>query len=204
MNMSLDTEFSFLDFPSLRSEHQETLDVQARASGHAAGYAAGLRAAGQELSERVARLDAEHEAALRQAQARLDRAIGLLAAAARALDERTVPVLTEAHDAIAESALELAEALLGTELSVGETSAAAAMKRALSSVEASPIHTVRMNPLDLALFDEGTLAATGVSFTADPGLARGDAITEFPIGYLDARISAAVVRARAAILGQAS
>ncbi|MCU1525981.1 MAG: flagellar assembly protein [Microbacteriaceae bacterium] len=202
--MSLDTRFSSLTFPSLRSEHQETLDVQARASGHAAGYAAGLRAAGQELAEQVARLDAEHEATLSQAQARLDRAIGLLAAAANALAERTVPVLTEVQDAIAESAMDLAEELLGTELSIGDTSATAAMKRALSSVDASLVHTVRMNALDLAVFDEQTLAATGVTFTADSSLARGDAITEFPVGYLDARITTAVARARAAILGEAS
>ncbi|MET4782771.1 FliH/SctL family protein [Glaciihabitans sp. UYNi722] len=202
--MSLDTRFSTISFPSLRSDHQETLDVQARASGHAAGYAAGLRAASQELAERVARLDEEHEATLRHAQARLDRAIELLTVAARSLTEGTVPVVADAQDTLAESALDLAEALLGTELSIGDTSATAAMNRALSSVDTALVHLVRMNPLDLAVFDEETLAKTGVTFTADPNLARGDAITEFPVGYLDARISTAVARAKAAILGEAS
>jgi flagellar assembly protein FliH len=203
-NMSADQMFSAVSFPIIRGDHDEALDVQARASGHAAGYAAGLRAASIELAERTARLEAEHDALMRHGQARLDRAIEIMATASLALARRTVPVLAEAHDLLAGSAFALAEAILGRELSNEETSAAAAVKRALASVDPALVVTVRLNPLDLAVFDDETLAATGVTFTPDPELARGDAVTELPIGYLDARITTAVARAKAAILGEAA
>jgi flagellar assembly protein FliH len=64
--------------------------------------------------------------------------------------------------------------------------------------------TVRMNPLDLGVLDDAVRAASGVSFTADASIARGDAIADLPLGYLDARIATAVARARAAMLGDTS
>jgi flagellar assembly protein FliH len=39
----------------------------------------------------------------------------------------------------------------------------------------------------------------GVALVADPTLAPGDAVSEFPGGYLDARIESAVERARCAL-----
>lgn len=201
-NMSADQMFSAVRFPIIRGEQDEALDLQARASGHAAGYAAGLRAASVEMAERTARLDADHDASMRHGQARLDRAIEILATASLSLARRTVPVVAEANDLLAGSAFALAEAILGHELSDAETSATAAVKRALATVDPAVVITVRLNPLDLAVFDDATLAATGVTFTADPDLARGDAVTELPIGYLDARITTSLARAKAAILAE--
>jgi flagellar assembly protein FliH len=202
--MSSDTAFSALSYPSLRTEQQDAASLRAQASGHAAGYAAGLRAAAIEQAARTARLEAEHEATTRHAQARLERAVEVLASAARSLDARTAPVLAEAQDAVAASAIELAEAIVGIELRDGATSATAAMTRALAGVDTALVQTVRLNPLDLAVLDESVIAATGIVFVADPSLARGDALTELPVGYLDARIGSATARARAAILGEAS
>lgn len=198
-------DFFPLTFPSLPgSAQQEQADADSRAAGHAAGYAAGLRAAGAELAGQKAALDAEHRAALLHDGARMDRAIAVLTASALALDSRLVPVLTDAQDVIAASALDLTEAIIGVELTDGERSAKAALTRVLAMVDPATIATIRLNPLDLGVLDESVRAAAGVPFTADASIARGDAIADLPLGYLDARIGTAVARARAAILGDAS
>ncbi|HSP76232.1 MAG TPA: hypothetical protein VLO31_08465 [Cryobacterium sp.] len=206
-----------MSFPSLRDE-RDAGDDASRARGHAAGYAAGLRAAAADVEARVAHLDAEQEAAVRHGQARVDRAVVLLASAAAALHERTVPVIQEAEDTLVATALELAEAILGHSLGDADASARAALGRALGSVTtgtdgtAVPSaalgtlrpHSVRMNPADLDLIDLVTRADAGVAFTADAALARGDAIAEFPDGFLDARIGSALARAKAALHGARS
>ena len=192
-------------FPSLPSSaQQDQADADNRAAGHAAGYAAGLRAAGAELAGQKAALDAEHRAALLHDAARMDRTIAVLTAAAAALDSLLLPVVTDAQDAIAASALELAETIIGEALADGERSAKAALTRALAAVDPATITTIRLNPLDLGVLDETVRAAAAVSFTADASIARGDAIAVLPLGYLDARIAPAVARARAASLGDAS
>jgi flagellar assembly protein FliH len=197
--MSTDAEFATLSYPSLRNPRQESREDQARVGGHAAGYAAGLREAEAEVAARVAMLEAEHAAVVSHARARTDRAVALLAVATAALDARTVPVLETAHAIIAESAIEIAEAIVASELSDAGTAAASALHRALSTVDPSTVHRVRLNPADLGTIDAEILAEAGVDFVADPALERGDAVTEFADGYLDSRIRTAVDRARAAI-----
>ena len=199
--MSPEPAFATLSFPSLRTEQQDEVDLRARASGHAAGYAEGLRAANAELVELRTRLQAEHDATIRHGQARLDRAIEILGAASAALAASTLPVVADAQGALATNALTLAEALLGIELASDETSAKAALARALSTVDAPLVTTVRLSPIDLSVLDAEIIAAAGIPLVSDPSLARGDAIAELPIGYLDARLTAATARARAAIMG---
>ena len=214
------SNFSAVTFPSLQGERDAGGDAS-RARGHAAGYTAGLRAAAAEVDARIARLDAEQTAAGAIGQARIDRAVALLGAAAAALHERTVPVIQEAEDTLVATALELAEAILGYSLGDADASARAALGRALATgatgatgVTGATVttgalgtvrpHSVRMNPADLALIDLITRADAGVDFTADADLARGDAIAEFPDGFLDARIGTALTRAKAALTGARS
>ncbi|WP_160141000.1 MULTISPECIES: FliH/SctL family protein [Cryobacterium] len=191
-----------MSFPNLRDVNRDRVDEQSRARGHAAGYAEGLRAAAQAVDARMARLDAEHAAVVLRGQAEIDRAIVLLGAAAAALDERTVPVLREAEATLVATALELAEAILGHELSDAGNSSRFALGRALDHAADDTPHTVRMNPEDLDVIDRATRERAGVRFTADPSLVRGDAITEFADGFLDARISTALERAKAALQGE--
>ena len=206
--MSSDAGFSTLSFPTLRNVNRDANrdhgDERSRARGHAAGYAAGLRAAADEIDARAARLDAEHAAAVSHGQARVDHAVAVLGAAAAALDERTVPVRRDAENTLVTTALDLAEALIGHVLDDAEKSARFALGRALDHATAAQPHSVRMNPDDLAVLDAATRAQAGVDFAADPSLARGDAITEFPDGFLDARIGTALARAKAVLLGGAS
>ena len=205
------SNFSAVTFPSLREE-RDAGDDAARARGHAAGYTAGLRAAAADVDARIVRLDAEQAAAVRHGQAQVDEAVALLAAASAALHERTVPVVQDAEDTLVATALELAEAIIGHSLGDAAASARAALGRALlpagpgatGELGAGRPHCVRMNPDDLALIDLVTRADAGVDFTADSGLARGDAIAEFPDGFLDARIGTALARAKAALTGAMS
>ena len=199
--------FSAVTFPSLRGERGSG-DESARARGHAAGYTAGLRAATAEVDARIARHDAEHAAAMLHQQTRVDRAVALLESAA-ALHQRTLPVLQDAEDTLVATAVELAEAILGHELGDTETSARAALSRALipgadAVAGSGRPQAVRMHPADLALIDQVTRQDAGVEFIADVGLARGDAIAEFPDGFLDARIGTALARAKAALGSAAS
>lgn len=198
--MSTDTVFSPLTYPSLGITEQDRRTAQARARGHAAGYAEGLRAAAADIQRLRDRLAAEHAAELRHGHEQVARAIGTLATAAEALDARTAPVLAEAENSLFVAAIELAEAILGRELADVKTGARAALDRAIAHVEPSGVRAVRMNPDDLACLDPDTRSAVGVDFVADPSIRRGDAITELPDGYLDARIGTALARARAALL----
>ncbi|MFS0702834.1 FliH/SctL family protein, partial [Cellulomonas sp. 179-A 4D5 NHS] len=104
------------------------------------------------------------------------------------------------------AALELAAAVLGTELADGERSARAALARVLGNPLVPGVHTVRLHPRDLAALQAagGVPATSGVELVADPALAPGDAIGEHPDGYLDGRIDAALDRARAVLLAEAA
>lgn len=197
--MSSDDGFSTLSYPALRNAASDSRDDQARVSGHAAGFAAGLREAEAQVAARIAALEAETAASISHGRARVDLAVALLNSAADALDTRTVPLLESAHATLAESAMLVAEAVVGSELSDAGVAARSALHRALDSVDVGVVHEVRMNPADLATLGPDVLAAAGVTFTPDATLARGDAMTQFPDGYLDARIGSALARVKAAI-----
>ncbi|TFD49308.1 hypothetical protein E3T33_00150 [Cryobacterium sp. TMT1-2-1] len=200
-NMSTDMAFSRVAFPNLGQDGREVIDEQSRARGHAAGYAEGLRLAATRMHEQSLRLEADHAAALRHAEAKADRMVELLAAAARALDASALPLIQGVEVAIVGSAVDLAEAVIGAELGDRESAARLALRRALDHEHAPEVHTVRMHPDDLELLGTEIAARAGVRFTADPQLARGDAMTEFGEGFLDARIGTALRRARAALDG---
>ncbi|WP_454050983.1 FliH/SctL family protein [Cellulomonas sp. Marseille-Q8402] len=191
-----------------------TADVSRRAEGFAAGYAAGYAAGAREAaraaqaeSVRVQRERAEADA--RRATEHAD-ALAVLAAAARAAADRSAPVLAAAEATLHAAGLDLAAAVLGTELADAPTAARAALRRVREQDPAREVHTVRLHPRDLAAV-RAALAAdvpdvlaglpdlTGVELVADPALAPGDAVGEFPEGYLDARIGAALDRARTAL-----
>jgi len=199
--MSAEIGFSSVAFPRLRAVTDARADENVRAVGHAAGYAAGLRAAGITASAVAAEQAAEHAAVLRHTEAKSDRAVRLLAAAAEALDNSTVPVLREAEGTLVRTAIELAEAVLGAELGQGDISARSALERALGQFERVGTHTVHMHPDDLALLGAAVGDIPGVVFVEDPSLSRGDAVTRFADGFLDARIGTAFTRVKNAMLG---
>ncbi|WP_152204613.1 FliH/SctL family protein, partial [Georgenia thermotolerans] len=146
-------------------------------------------------AERAARRAADAEAAL-----------AVLASTAAAARARTAPVVAEATETLARAAVELAQALLGAELSDDDTSARTALARALGEAGDDDVVRVRLNPEDHAHLramleaHPGELdIPAGVELVPDAALARGDAVSELTEGYLDARLGAALARARAAL-----
>ena len=198
--------------PSARTEEQDRGYVQ----GHAAGYAAGLRAGAADQTRLASRLQAEHNAATASNRAAAAQSVALLAAAAAAFQQRFRLVLQDAETVLAASALDLAEAVLAYELDDGDRTARAALQRALSGGAAGAgdsagdrlkggaqeVSAVRLHPADIAvLAASGITEGIGVELVPDSSLARGDAMAQYPEGWLDARLGTALARARAALLG---
>lgn len=214
------TSFATVVFPRLQASGEvhaavperelEQIREQARGAGHSAGYAAGLRDAAADAAAQTVRLAAEHADAETRGAARIDQAVRLLAAAGRALDAKVAPNIVEVESALIETALELAQAVIGFELEDTETSARRAFERALSQADETETRTVRMHPADVlalnstvsgSMFGSATAALPGVDLVSDPTLSRGDAVVEFSDGFLDARLASSFARARAALTG---
>ncbi len=199
--MSCDADFAALTFPALKHPNQDAMDAQSRVQGHAAGYASGLRAAAREAEARVKELNAETAAMLNERNAQIDSALAALETAARTLHNRAIPTIDQVQDVLVSSAIELAEAVLGYELSDGPGSARAALARVFEHADPRTLLSVRMNPADIAELDAAGRQA-GTEIIADDAVARGDALGDFLDGYLDARIQTALARAKAVLLGE--
>lgn len=197
--MSTNAQFSLVNFPDLGGSGVEAAEEQARTRGHAAGYAAGLRAAEVALDRERRAEAAERAAVAALAHERAEAHAALLRAAVASINSRTAPVLDEAHQLIAHGAIDLAEAIIGIELSDAPRAARAAVTRALRDVDPAVVLVVRMNPSTLAALEDDCVVE-GISYVADPSIAPGDAVTDFAEGYLDARISSAIARARTALI----
>jgi flagellar assembly protein FliH len=171
---------------------------EAELRGYAAGYAAGARRAERMLEERRSALEATARqqrelAATTEAQRsmRLDRVLA-------ALEARLEPTLGAARAALIDKAVELAEALLGRELSDGELSARGIAARVLACDGEREVTRVRVHPAAVAAVAE-LLAGRDLEVVGDPALGRGDAVAELPDGFLDARITSALARVRRAL-----
>uniref|UniRef100_UPI0037852F5D FliH/SctL family protein n=1 Tax=Pseudolysinimonas sp. TaxID=2680009 RepID=UPI0037852F5D len=139
-------------------------------------------------------LDAEAARAAEESRRRLESALGALDAAAGRLDARVAPVLADADTALAAAAVELAAAILDREPA---PSSVDALDRALHIAGDLQPRRIRLAPSDLALL--AGLAPAGLELVADSGVPAGDAIIDLPRGEIDARLSAALERARAAL-----
>jgi flagellar assembly protein FliH len=218
--MSSDTAFAPLAIPVLAETAQEQAALaSARARGYATGFADGRRAAAEEQAAWLAAADEARAVQEEQVAARIGVLAQALRAAAVELREATVPVLAEVEDVLVEAAFELASAVVGDALGDRVAAARAAVARALSGETAGEVAVVRLNPDDLALLVEAEAEAeeqaapdgnartssaliTGIPaprLVPDPSIAPGDAIGELPAGWLDARISTALARAREAL-----
>ncbi|MCT9868461.1 hypothetical protein [Paenarthrobacter aurescens] len=209
--------FTRVTFPSVGASVRSNETDRGFVQGHAAGYAAGMQAAAAGQRDLQERLRAEHGDMLDAGRSALARSLQLLQAAASAAQQRQEVALEEVQDVLARSAIELAEAILGYELAQGENTARAALARALTplggggaggaggSTGSTGVTSVRLHPGDIAaLAASGVTEITGVELKADATLNPGDAVGEYPNGWIDARISTALERAKLALLGVAS
>jgi flagellar assembly protein FliH len=215
----MSTESAFAPFPIpvlAETAEAHAAATAARSRGYAAGYADGLRAAAVEQSAWAEAADTERAVESDISAQRVALLVNALRSAAVELRECTVPVLAAAETALVDAAFELAESVVGNALADRLAAARGAVARALGDDVSGVVSVVRLNPEDL---DElgGAAGASGAAgggvagaagagaaggalrFVADPALGRGEAIGELPDGWLDARIGAALARAREAL-----
>lgn len=201
-------------FPVIGDAAGRDRAASADVRGHAAGYAAGLRAAQAETDALRTRLEAEHAARLASMHADTARRIAVLDAATNAMLSQVTPVLDAAEQSVAAAAVDLAEALVGYAIRAsrqsadttdglearGASGAEATVMRALASIDRTVAVAIRLSVGDAARVADLDLP---VPVVADPTLSDGDAVVDLPDGLLDARITTALDRARTA-LGVAS
>lgn len=198
--MSPDAAFSPLSFPALPGTGASAAGAGERDTirGHAAGYAAGRKQAEAEIAALREQITADAARASEIARAEIQSALEALGRAAEDYRSRQIPALRSVDASIASAAIELAEAIVGHELSTADGSARAALDRA----SAEPIpdgSVVRLHPHDIAVITAERASYPGIELVADYSLQPGDAMVELAHGMLDARVSASLTRAKAAL-----
>jgi flagellar assembly protein FliH len=196
--MSADV-FSPASFPRFRDADAEALRARERergfADGHAEGFRAGVARAEAEAAQ-AADARAEADAALRRDVAS---AVAALQTAADRLTARAREVTAASERDLSARAVELAELILAAELSEPGIAAVAAMRRALAAHDADDVRAIRLSPDDVLALDPQGGLPEDIQVTADASLLPGDAIVVVDDGFVDARIGAALDRARRAV-----
>ena len=173
-----------------------------RAAGFAEGYAEGTARAAAESAAELAALRAqqvaEHDAQLE----RLARAIAAVDAAATDLERRTAPPAAELERLALSFAVDLAEALLGRELTLSPSPAMDAVRRALALAPVDGDLLVRLNPADAAVVADGVRAAAPgrtLEIVGDPAVEVGGCVVDAGACHVDAQLGPALQRVRAAL-----
>ena len=203
--MSEQTTTAFRLAPLARTVSTRTAEqeARARATGYTAGYAAGVREAAVTAEAERAEFARQHQTVSAAQAVEYTARLAALDAAIIAANARTAPVLAAAENAVYAAAIDLSEAILGRELTTGPGSAVDALTRALNTTPSIPVSDLRMNPRDVASLNaSGATVPPNVHLVEDPTLAVGDAIAEHNTGYLDARITEALTRAKHALDGE--
>ena len=194
--------------PSLEAVVAEAVVVaeeEARAAGWDAGHRAGVEAGRQEARERLA-VQLE-EIAERDRLERAERAgqwaaaLATLQQAAEALQRREGPAFAEVQQTSAVMAVQIAEALVGHHLQVGDCAARDAVERALALAPREAAAVIRLHPEDAAtLPDPSDLHPGGsVTLVADESVERGGCIVEAGERRIDAQLGPALDRVRSVL-----
>ena len=147
--------------------------------GYAAGYTHGIDDARRHvelLGQLVQRLGREADAfATREATAR-----------------------AEIEDQLVAAAMQIAEVLVGHELSQPDDRGRDAIARALALAPAHGDVTARLHPADIAVLGDPATLSPGrvLAIVPDPALSPGDCIIDVASCRIDARVGAAIERAR--------
>jgi len=196
--LSIESAFSPFDFPALPGERDDREKIR----GHAAGYAAGRKQVERELEALREAIQLEGTRQARQVSAEVQSALDALARSAAELRKRELPVLRAVESSIANAAIELAEAIIGRELSGADDSAKAAVLRAVHEAGSAGT-SIRLNPEDLAIIAQDA-SLEGIDLVADAAVERGGAVVDVANGSIDATIASSLARAKAALDGGAS
>ena len=191
-----------LAYPELVKDETPEVRERARVQGHAAGYAAGRKAATETLATDRAQLRAEADRALGVQVDGLREALAAVERAAGELNAQTAMSLEGTEEAVLSAAIEIAGMILGRAITEDrEGAAVAALRRALEAAGPMPIRVVRMNPADIELVSMVAQDDPGLQLLADHHVGRGDAVVDLPDGVVDASIASAVERVRRALVG---
>jgi flagellar assembly protein FliH len=164
------------------AELVESAKQDGYAAGHDEGYAEGYQQ-GIAAAEGHANL--------------LGQLVQRLAAAADELSAREATARADIEDQVVAVALQIAEVVIGHELSQPDTRGRDAIARALALAPERGHVTARLHPADIAVIDPAAMS-TGrtIDIVPDPTLAPGDCIVDVGACRVDARIGPALERAR--------
>jgi flagellar assembly protein FliH len=189
------------DFATPSSIPADILDRSrdcASAVGYAQGWALGVREARAELAGEIAAARADAQRRQAEAELSLGSALQALADAAAQLRTAAQAAARPAEDTLIAAAVELAEALIGHQLSDLDAATRSALARVLALAPASADVRVRLSvAAHQRLLDSGLTealaalpgaAAREITIEADPSLQAGDAIATSAATTIDARI----------------
>jgi flagellar assembly protein FliH len=174
---------------------------EARTAGYAEGWAQGQREAAVAAEAAADQARADQIAYAERRDAALRRAIGALSLAAEAAERQTAASAEELQDLILGYAFEIAEAIVGRELTDPETRGLDALRRVMTQVPTSGPVTVSLHPADYAVLDTADLEHDGrpIRLRPNPSLQPGDAIAEIGSMTVDATVATAVARVHEAL-----
>lgn len=186
-------------FPRLYGVDTEAEHHQARLRGYAEGHAEAFRIVTAEAKAAAAQDEARRADARVSAQRALADAMSALGRAADALEDRARDLADIAERQISSRAVELAELILAEALADRELAATTALRRGLAAQQGAGDGKVHLSPTDLhTLTLHGTLPEN-ITVVTDEALVSGDAVAVVADGFVDARIGAALERARRAL-----
>jgi flagellar assembly protein FliH len=188
------------ELDGITADHMDPARIEAAmrdgyATGHAAGYEDG-RTAGYSAGEAAGRATLEHE------RHRFVSALQAVGDQLRLLAESEAAVRANFEAAVVETALAVAEAILGRELAVNADPGRDAIARALAVAPSGAAKaTVRLHPDDAARLGDLDLIAPGleVGIVADHSVAPGDCILTMGDTSVDAGVATALERVRKAL-----
>jgi flagellar assembly protein FliH len=170
--------------------------VEGYNEGKAVGYADGYQA-GNEKAAAAALLGGEER------DTRTREALAALTDAAEQCNGRQAASIADMERTIVDAVFDLAQTLLGRELSVTRTPGRDALARALSMVRDHGNVTARMNPADIETIGDLAELAPGrvITIVPDAGIEPAGCVIEAGAMKVDAQLGTALERAKRALLG---
>ncbi len=197
VNVLRGVEASAADLATVRARIARDLVIDpelvrdATDEGYRTGYNAGFTAG---LEDAAAAIDAREQ----QRRTELAAVVERLARAVDELDTRHRDIIAGIEQRVVAVACQVAEALVGHELSVATAPGRDAIVRCLQFAPTDGTVVAHLHPddVDTASGDGDSVNGRALRIVADPSLTRGDAIVDVGPTRIDGRIASALARIR--------